>query len=212
MDRKNFKTDQNVIHNFKASLQHEREQTAKADTFYWEVLKASKIQRFNTDSEADMEMQYQDVDLILTLNDINYRVSEKFRDKDFGDLYVEVYSKYPKTFGWLHTGTPNAILYFTPEQVYWITHKSLSTFCLETLFPRIPVSWYDELLLSPKSIISKQLVLKNKLYKINLIQAHNHDGADWEPLGISAPFELFEEFGVKIRKCKCKNSLDNNSL
>lgn len=212
MDRENIKTDQNVIHNFKASLQHERDQAAKADRFYLEVLKVSEIQRFNSDSDADMEMQRQDVDLILTLNNINYRVSEKFRDKDFGDLYVEVYSKYPKTFGWLHTGTPNAILYFTPEQVYWITHQSLSTFCIEILFPCISDGWFEELILSPKSIISKQLVLKNNQYKINLIQAHNHDSADWETLGISAPFELFEDFGVKIRKCKCKNSLDNTSL
>jgi len=189
-----------MLHNFKASLIHEREQTAVADTFYRNVLKVSEIKRFNSDSEIDMEMQRQDVDVMLTLNENTYRVSEKFRDKDYGDLYVEVYSKYPKTLGWLHTGTPNAILYFTPETVFWITHKSLSSFCLNFLFPSIPVSWFHDIFLSGKSIVSTEIYLNDKSVKINLIQAHNsmQDGSEWETIGISAPFSVFEENGVKI--------------
>jgi hypothetical protein len=189
-----------MLHNFKASLKHEREQAERADAFYREVLKASEVKRFNSDSETDMEMQRQDVDVLVTLNEIRYRVSEKFRDKDYGDLYIEVFSKYPQTPGWLHTGSPNAIIYFTPGFVYWITHKSLSAFCLDVLFPLIPAKWYDELFQSHKTIISKRLFLNKKLIKINLIQAHNRDGATWETIGISAPFWLFEENGVKLRR------------
>jgi hypothetical protein len=189
-----------MLHNFSKSLHHEREQAAKADNFYHNVLKVSEIRRFNSDYEADMEMQRQDVDLLITLNDLTYKVSEKFRDKDYDDLYVEVYSKYPKTLGWLHTGSPNAILYFTPNTVYWITHKSLKEFCLEKLFPLIQGKWWEEQFLSHKSFVSKSIVLNNKVFKINLIQAHNRDGADWETFGISAPFSVFEENGVKIKK------------
>lgn len=189
-----------MLHNFKSSLNHEREQAAMADTFYYEVLKATEIIRFNTDSEADLEMQRQDVDLLLTLNEITYRVSEKFRDKDYGDLYVEVYSKYPKTPGWLFTGTPNAIIYFTPESVYWITHKSLSTFCNEVLFPSIPKMWFTYLYQSKKSIVTKILRLNRKSFKINLIQAHNFDRTHWITIGISVPFWVFEENGVKIKR------------
>lgn len=189
-----------MLHNFNSSLIHERGQSAMADNFYREVLKASCIKRFNTDSEEDMEMQRQDVDLELTLNGVTYRVSEKFRDKDYGDLYVEVFSKYPKTLGWLHIGSPNAILYFTPGFVYWITHKSLSSFCLETLFPLIPENWYEELFQSHKSIISKSIRVGKKLMKINVIQAHNFDGSAWETIGISAPFGFFQENGVKIKR------------
>jgi hypothetical protein len=189
-----------MIHKFKSSLQHEREQALKADTFYRNVLNATEIKRFNSDSDSDMEIQRQDVDLLLTINETTYRVSEKFRDVDYGDLYVEVYSKYPKTPGWLHTGSPNAILYFTPAAVYWITHKSLASFCLQTLFPQIPETWYEEIFLSPKVISSKQLDLKGKSFKINLIKAHNKDGSTWETIGISAPFKVFEENGVKIRR------------
>ena len=125
------------IYNFKYSLQHEKDQAVKADQFYCNILKATEIQRFNVDSETDMEMQRQDVDLLLTLNGLTYRISEKFRDKDFGDLYVEVYSKYPKTPGWLHTGSPNA---------------------------------------------------------------NNQDGSIWVTIGISLPFWVFEENGVKVKR------------
>ena len=188
------------IYNFKYSLQHEKDQAVKADQFYCNILKATEIQRFNVDSETDMEMQRQDVDLLLTLNGLTYRISEKFRDKDFGDLYVEVYSKYPKTPGWLHTGSPNAILYFTPKSIYWITHKSLSTFCLQTLFPQIPQTWYEEIFHSSKVIISKQLNINGKTFNLNLIKANNQDGSIWVTIGISLPFWVFEENGVKVKR------------
>lgn len=193
-------------HNFELSLQHERNQSAKADSFYRDVLKVLSIERFNTDSEADMEMQRQDVDVLLTLKNVTYRVSEKFRDKDYGDLYVEIFSKYPKTQGWLHTGTPNAILYFTPNSVYWITHKSLAAFCIHKLFPLIAEDFFQELYQSHQSIISKRILFDNKSIKINLIQAHNSlpDGSNWETIGISAPFSFFEENGVLIRKMSYK--------
>ncbi|HEY5589581.1 MAG TPA: hypothetical protein VIK55_01065 [Paludibacter sp.] len=191
-----------MLHNFENSLIHEREQADRADAFYRNVLQVSEIKRFNTDSEADMKMQRQDVDVLLKLNGISYRVSEKFRDRDYGDLYVEVYSKYPKTIGWMHTGSPNAILYFTPNAVYWITHISLSSFCLQTLFPLIPAAWYEELFQSHSSIVSKNLLIKEDSNKINLIQAHNHpsDGNNWETIGISAAFSVFEKYGVKIKR------------
>lgn len=190
-----------MTHNFEHSLQHEREQATRADKFYTEVLKASEIKRYNSDSELDMAMQRQDVDVLLTINGINYKVSEKFRDKDFGDLYIEVYSKYPQTMGWLHTGSPNAILYFTPKNVYWITHKSLAAFCLNKLFPLISKSWYQELFQSHNTIESKKIYLDNDLIKINLIQAHNSptEGNDWETIGISIAFSVLKQNAVKIK-------------
>lgn len=176
----------------------ERRHQSTADRFYVEVLKATEIKRFNTDSEADMEMQRQDVDLLLTLNNVTYRISEKFREKDYGDLYVEVFSKYPAKEGWLFSGSPHAVLYFTPERVLWITHKSLSEFCKNNLFPFIPNEWYEELVQSHQSILSKNLKISDATFTINLIQAHNEEGSSWETIGISAPLWVFQENGVKI--------------
>ena len=196
-----------MFHNFENSLLHERQQTSMADAFYHDVMHVSELQRFNSDSDADMEMQRQDVDLLLTLNGITYRVSEKFRDKDFGDLYVEVFGKYPDTYGWILTGSPNAILYFTPKKVYWITHKSLAEFCHKTLFPLIPPSWYQQIYSSPKTIISKQLLLSHKFIKISIIKAHNHPtkGKDWDTIGISIPFSVLSVNGVKIKQFELNN-------
>jgi len=189
-----------MIHQFRKSLQHEREQADMADKFYVEVLHAVDIVRYNSDSEAHLEMQKQDVDLQLNIRGTNYRISEKFRDKDYDDLYIEVFSKYPHTKGWMHTGSPDAIVYFTPQSVYWITHKSVSAFCNELLFPALPASWFEDIYNSKKSIISKNVHLKDINCRINLIQAHNFDGKPWETIGISIGFDVLEHFGVKFKK------------
>ncbi len=189
-----------MLHNFKKSLQHEREQTSRADRFYTEVLNATFIKRFNTDSDEDMRMQRQDVDALITVNGITFKISEKFRDVDYGDLYIEVYSKYPKTLGWMHTGSPNAILYFTPRSVYWMTHSSLKNFCINELFNAIPAQWLAELYESKKSIEYKKIRIKGADIDLHLIQSHNKDGESWETIGVSVAFDVLKYFGVKFRK------------
>jgi len=189
-----------MIHHFKKSLQHEREQADLADKFYDEVLHATDIVRFNADSEAHLEMQRKDIDIQATIKGTTFNISEKFRDKDFGDLYIEVFSKYPHTMGWMHTGSPNAIVYFTPQTVYWISHKSLKAFCENILFPAIPTDWYEEIYQSKKTIVSKVVTLKDKNCKICLIQAHNFDGKPWETIGLSIGFDVLENFEVKFKK------------
>jgi hypothetical protein len=189
-----------MIHQFKKSLQHEREQANEADKFYVEVLHATNIERYNTDSEADMEKQRKDIDVQVTIKGTKFNVSEKFRDKDYGDLYIEVYSKYPHTFGWMHSGSPDAIVYFTPASVYWITHKSLNKFCKNILFPAIPDLWYKEIYDSHQSIMSKKLKLNNIITNVQIIQAHNFEGKPWETIGVSLKFDVLERFGVKFKK------------
>lgn len=187
-------------YNFETSLVSERKQAENADAFYRDILKVSEIRRFNNDTPYDLEMQQQDVDVLLTLNGVSYKISEKFREKDYADLYVEVFSKYPHKHGWLHNGSPNAVMYFTPKAVYWITHKSLSDFCLKSLFPIISTGWFDELFKSDKFILSKQLLFNGKKQKIYLIKAQSDadDGCCWTTIGISAPFSFFVENGVKV--------------
>lgn len=191
-----------MIHQFKKSLHHEREQAQKADRFYREVLNATEIVRFNSNSESDMEKQRQDIDVQATIRGTRFNISEKFRDKDYGDLYIEVFSKYPHTKGWLQTGKPDAIVYFTPNSVFWITHKSLHECFKNTLFPNIPEMWYEELYKSHKSIVTKKVTFEGFETNINLIQAHNFEGITWETIGISVKFEVLEKLGVKFKKIK----------
>jgi len=191
-----------MIHNFEKSLQCERSKANEADKFYRKAFGATEIVRYNSDSVVDMIFQRKDIDVSLTVENRIYHISEKFRETDYGDLYVEVYSKYPHVKGWMNTGSPDVVVYFTPRAVYRIIHRGLKNFCLETLFPQIPESWFSELHNSGKSIVSRKIVLNKKAISINLIQAHNkpNDGTSWETIGISIPFDVLKENGVKIRK------------
>lgn len=187
-------------YSFETSLINERKHAEKADAFYKNVLQISEIIRYNTDSDSDLKMQLQDVDVLLRLNNISYKVSEKFREIDYADLYIEVFSKYPQKKGWIHHGSANAVLYFTPKTVYWITFKSLSDFCLKTFFPLLPKVWFQELYKSNKTFFSKEFLFNGKIQKINLIKAQSvsSDGCFWNTIGISVPFLFLKENGVKF--------------
>lgn len=195
-----------MLHNFEKSLEYERNHAEEANMFYKNVLGASSIVRFNTDTSTDMEMQLQDVDLKFCINGVTYLVSEKFREKDYGDLYIEVFSKYPHSPGWIYAHLPNALLYFTPQHVYWITHKSLVDFCFNCLFPLLPEQWFEELFISHKTILPKTIYNKGEFVELLLIKAHNtaSDGARWETIGISIPFTVLHKNAVKFQQFECK--------
>ena len=189
-----------MIHNFRHSLEYERSMAARADAFYRDVLGAKIIRRFDRDTDEDMEMQREDVDIIIERKGVEYRISEKFREHDYDDLYIEIYSKYPDTPGWVITGTPNAILYFFPSSVYWVTHKSLYEFCVNKLFPAIPRADIEEIFETHKTYLSKSIVLDNSTVAIKLVQAHNRDGVDWETIGVCVSFDVLAKYGVQFSK------------
>lgn len=189
-----------MIHNFRKSLLYERSQAPLADRFYREKCLAVDICRFNNDTASDMEMQYLDIDLQLKIKERTYLISEKFRDKDYGDMYLELYSKYPLVKGWMHTGRPDAIVYFTPANVYWINHNSLKRFFTEQLFPKIDEKLYSSLVDSEKNIVSYRITLNGEKEKINLIKADNKDGNEWTTLGISVSFDALNRHGVRFLK------------
>lgn len=189
-----------MIHNFRHSLEYERSMAARADAFYNDVLGAKIIRRFDRDSDEDMKMQREDVDVLIERKGVQYRVSEKFREHDYDDLYIEIYSKYPDTPGWVITGTPNAILYFFPSSVYWVTHKSLYEFCVNKLFPAIPKAFIEEIFETKKSYLPKTILLDKQTVSVKLVQAHNHDVADWETIGVCVSFDVLAKNGVQFRK------------
>ena len=100
----------------------------------------------------------------------------------------------------MHTGSPNAILYFTPRSVYWIIHSSLKNFCINELFNAIPTQWLAELYENKKTIQHKKITIKDSIFDLHLIQSHNKDGASWETIGVSVAFDVLKNFGVKFRK------------
>jgi hypothetical protein len=191
-----------MVHEFEKSLHYEKSQFRRADAFYREVLLVDEIIRFATDSKEDMKMQLQDIDVQLIKTNRVCHVSEKFREKDFGDLYIEVFSKYPHMRGWLETGLADMLVYFVPEVVYWCNAKNLRKFCVDMLFPMIPAEWYKEIYCSATSIISKNMNFFDQQTIVHLIKANNQtsDGSRWCTIGISVPFEFLKNNGLNIRK------------
>jgi hypothetical protein len=187
-------------HNFRKSLLHEKEQSNKADAFYADRLKVNEILRYNHDTPEDMAMQHADIDVSVRIGERRYNVSEKFRDVDYGDLYVELYSKYPHTQGWMHTGNPDVIVYFTPSKVCWVQHSSLNRFCFGTLFPAISQDDVLQFYLSELHFKPVKILLSEKTVRLKLIKADNKDGAEWTTIGLAIPFGTLRDFGVKFKE------------
>ncbi len=178
----------------------ERSKAEFADNFYRTFLNAFEIRRFNSDNEHDMFYQKKDIDVELILKEKVYRISEKFREKDFGDLYIEFFSMYPDIPGWMDTGRPDAIVYFTPENAYWISHHSLKHFYDNSLALLIKKEWFEEIYKSGETIKSKQIKSGEQIYKISIIQAHNHNKISWKTMGISIPFQWIEDANVRYKR------------
>lgn len=190
-------------HNFERSLSREKAQQAKADQFYQKQFNVTEIIRYSDDSEAHMNFQRQDIDLSLVKNEKRIFVSEKFRDKDFGDLYLEAYSKYPDIKGWMHTNNADFMAYFFPERIVWIDKRQLTAFYHEILSPAVPESFYQTIFdgfRNRNKIMSQTIKLQDKYYKINVIQAFNKTGmSSWHTIGVSIPFEFLKAFNVSFR-------------
>lgn len=187
-------------HFFRVSLQYEHKEQIRADQFYTGKMCAKNIVRYNTDSKNDIEFQKQDVDLSFELNGSRVMISEKFRSKDFGDLYLECYSKFPDTLGWMHHSNADFLACFFPERVLWINKKKLVEFFKATLWPALPLSYFEKIFgeLPGKSGMQKQKIeLNSKPYEIMVVQAFNQSGKHkWHTIGIGVPFVMLEDFNI----------------
>lgn len=191
-----------MIHNFSQSKLYENEQIKRADKFYRDILHVSDIKRFNYQFSEERKMQRQDIDLILTYQNKSYKVSEKFRSKDFGDLYLEIYSKYPNVLGWLREGVSDYLMYFTPENVYCIDDHSLKNFYIEKLSPLLSSLWFESINDSVKTIFNKKIYIDKIPYVISIIKALNEtsEGDKWITMGITIPFNMLKINGVRFLK------------
>jgi len=187
-------------HHFRDSLHRELQQQSRADRFYTEKLGVKNIVRYNSDSEEDMVYQRQDIDLSFELNGRRLMVSEKFRDHDYGDLYLECYSKYPGTMGWMHQSKADFLACFFPERVIWLNKKRLVDFFLTKLWPAMPGAWFAKINLELHSRSGQQkqkLDFLGKQRELTIIQAFNRSGKDqWHTIGVGIPFEMLEEFNI----------------
>lgn len=189
-----------MLHNFDISLLNERNQSHRADAFYSQHLKAQNIVRFDKDTSEDMHMQKRDIDVSIVIDGKTYLVSEKFRNKDFGDIYIELFSKYPHSKGWLEQNYAQALLYFTPSKVYWIGYQTLHWFAHNLLFAAINRQVIDEFAADNKLISSCSIKINGQTLAIKLIKAPNAcDGNSWTTIGLSIEPKFLIQFGVNVK-------------
>jgi len=192
-------------HHFEKSLKQEGSSATLADVFYRRVpFSVVKIDRKNQNTKEDMVLQRQDIDLFLSFKDgRRYSVSEKFRAHDYNDLLLEIYSKYPKTKGWIHKSEADRLAYFFPTRMFWIHKKALSSFCLEELFPLVEKEAIERLLSQDANSLKVGLKLKGKIYNCILTQAFNNTNGDtWNTISISVPFHMLQDFAIRWQEYK----------
>jgi len=187
-------------HHFRDSLNRELQHQAKADRFYSEKMGVKNIARYNSDTQEDMVFQRQDIDLSFELNGRRLMVSEKFRNHDYGDLYLECYSKYPGTLGWMHHSKADFLACFFPERVIWLNKKMLVDFFHIKLLPAVPGAWFAKInreLHGRSGQQKHQLEFFGKTWEFTVIQAFNRSGNDqWHTIGLGIPFKMLEEFNI----------------
>lgn len=191
-------------HNFWESLAYETSKANQADRFYSHTFGVESITRFDTGSSFDMEFQRKDIDLQLEGWGRFANVSEKFRDKDFNDLYLELFSMYPQTKGWMHNSEADYLAYFFPTRMFWINKRELLQIFTKHIDHIVSNQQIDNVLSKQKNKSFKELVsiqLNGTALKIPVIIAFNQTKTkNWHTVGISIPFKELKRLGLSWKE------------
>lgn len=195
-----------ATHDFSTSLSYEQSKFSLQDKFYTEKLGAKAITRACFDNEQGKKLQRMDVDVQFVYEGRVVNVSEKNRKKDFGDLLLEFYSKFPSTPGWMNNSNADYLAYFVPGKVYWINKRELEVFYNDVLKPVVPDSFFAQLMSqNPKESkkVDRFVDINGRKEKITVAQAYNkpHDSdADWYTESICVSFSCLKQAGVHVNE------------
>ena len=197
-----------MAHHFYESRKIETAHFAAADTFYYNRLHAIKTERHNYSTPAGRQKQRADIDVTLTLKDGTLlTVSEKKRTRDFDDLYLEVFSKFPDVPGWTSGSQASFLAYFFPKRVFWAGFPQIRRFYRESLRPKLPDKIFSNLKNSHREKNAREeypLKIAGVPYTVRLIQAYNvEDGNSWYTMGVSIPFGMLEDNHIRFQFFPC---------
>lgn len=194
------------IHHFDKSLGYEQAKFKLQDAFYLRKFRVDTIHRISFQTETDKQLQRNDVDVVLFRDRDNkvVKVSEKHREKDYGDLLIEFYSKFPHTSGWITHSQADCLAYFVPQKVYWIGIKSLMKFYKRVLKPLISDELFaKQIAQNPKQSRRKSILvtIQGKPTTLTLVQAYNRASqgdTEWYTVSVCCSFEILQDNGVKF--------------
>ena len=195
-----------ATHDFSESLSYEQSNFPVQDQFYTEQLGATVITRADFDDEEGRVLQRMDVDVQFMYNGNLINVSEKNRTRDYGDLLLEFYSKFPDTPGWMNNSNADYLAYFVPGKVYWINKRDLEVFYHNVLEPVIPDDYFAQLVHdNPKKStrVARTININGMRETVTVVQAYNHPwgtSQEWYTENICVSFDCLARAGVHIQE------------
>lgn len=175
----------------------------RADMFYKNVLKAEIVKRYSLFNEEHKEFLQKDQSLTIKFADKETTISEKSRDQDWNDIYVEIFRKYPDEAGWIKYTEADYLAYFFPGRVFWAKMEPIKMLCDDILSKAVDSGIYKELYyMFPKNSgrLSKTFKINTKTYSFNFIQTYHEEGDhSYYSIGISLPFVLLMDFRIDYK-------------
>lgn len=192
-------------HIYNKSSEYEKFWQPIADEFYLSKYPKCELKRYNSHSKEDLEFQKKDIDLTISLADRSIHISEKFRKDDYGDLLIELFSKYPDIKGWMNNSAADYITYFTPHKVYVINKlELLNWYQTENFEDKINLEISNFHTLNERKSSRKKIEYtssKGNSFFIHLIQAYNKTkDAEWHTLSLAISWNDLEKEGIQVKK------------
>lgn len=201
-----------MLHRYHQSSEYEKLWQPKANAFYQSKYPECVINRYDSNLIQDIDFQKKDIDLTIVIEDRSIHISEKFRKEDYGDLLIELYSKYPTHQGWMENSHADYLAYYAKDSVY-IVDKPLLIKWFEAenfvikLSTEIENFYSKHIASSARSKIEWTTKNENKI-QIDLIQAFNQSGSDqWHTLSLAIAWNDLKNEGLSFKKYKLSNNL-----
>lgn len=190
------------IHNFNEDLAFEQSQFQLQDNFY-KKLGAREVVRTKYNTKIGKALQRDDIDVVVTFDSGIKKLSEKHREQDYGDILIEMHSKYPNEPGWIKKSKADGLAYFVKgKKVFLLNMPLLKQLFLEKFEKQIPDEYFEELKRAfPQKGGSqaKTITVDGEEVPITLVQAYNQTGkSEWYTESVGIPVSWLRKAGLKI--------------
>lgn len=194
----------NSYNSFQKSLEYEQTMIPRADEAYKNLFSRHDhelvITRYDYNDPMGRKMQKNGADLKLTLKDKygnsgSLTISEKFRSADWGDMFVELYSQYPRVQGWGVTSQGvDFIAYFTPKKLYFVNYGDLLNVASDIIFTH-SIGMHQEI---SDSVLEHNRNDYRSNIDLKVIPTYTtYDKPAWKGVGVGITWEALKAWGVK---------------
>lgn len=175
----------------------------RADMFYKNVLKAEIIKRYSHKKDEDKELLGKDINLHVKMNDKETTISEKMRDQDWNDIYVEIYKKYPDEAGWIKFTEAEYLAYFFPGRVFFSKMEPIRNLCQDILCRAVNTGIFKDMyymFFRSSGRHSQSIKINNKTYSFTFHQTYHDEGENSHySIGLILPFVMLMDFRIDYK-------------